>query len=187
MKAVKDLSYKNVPKRICLTGSQKLKRCEVIRSWIRKKVDFETVLFTNEVCLSVDGPEHFMSWQLNGYLEQYCRVKRLFDGGGIMLHGALNLDETLSVVKVEKTLTGLKYIDLLKEHVLPQIRAKNQPGIVFQHDNAPCNQAKVVKDFMINEDLECLSWPPHSPDLSLIEHAWKMLKDLVYSELTIKK
>ena len=103
-----------------------------------------------------------------------------------MLHGALNLDGTLSVVKVEKTLTGLKYIDVLKEHVLPQIRAKNQPGIFFQHDNAPCHQAKVVKEFMINEDLECLSWPPHSPDLSLIEHAWKMLKDLVYSALTVK-
>ena len=34
-----------------------------------------------------------------------------------MLHGALNLDGTLSVVKVEKTLTGKKYIDLLKEPV----------------------------------------------------------------------
>ena len=68
-------------------------------------------------------------------VEQYCRVKRPFDGGGIMLHGTLNLDGTLSVVDVEKTLTGKKYIDLMKEHVLPQIRAKNQPGIVFQHDN----------------------------------------------------
>ena len=62
MKADKDLSYKNVPKRICLTGSQKLKRCEVIRSWIRRKVDFETVLLTDEVRFSVDGPDNFMSW-----------------------------------------------------------------------------------------------------------------------------
>ena len=50
----------------------------------------------------MDGPDHFMSWQLNGYSEQYCRVKWSFDGGGIMLHEALNFDGTLSVVKVEK-------------------------------------------------------------------------------------
>ena len=81
MKQDERLVYKNVPKTLHLTCQQKDQRARIIREWITKRINFHKVIFSVEVRFSVDGPVHFMSWQLPHYAEQYTRVKRPFNGG----------------------------------------------------------------------------------------------------------
>ncbi|GFU02844.1 transposable element Tcb1 transposase [Trichonephila clavipes] len=46
---------------------------------------------------------------------------------------------------------------------------------IFQQDNARPHVARIVQRFFVNHQIELLSWPARSPDLSLIENMWSMV------------
>ena len=47
--------------------------------------------------------------------------------------------------------------------------------MTFQHDNTRPHVARVCQDFLANNNIVQLDWPPYSPDLSPIEHLWDEL------------
>lgn len=52
-------------------------------------------------------------------------------------------------------------------------------GLTFMQDNAPIHTADKVKDWFYLNGVRVTDWPPYSPDLNPIEHAWKALKEQV--------
>ena len=44
-------------------------------------------------------------------------------------------------------------------------------------DNAPIHTARKVTAWFAEHGIRLTDWPPYSPDLNPIEHAWKRLKD----------
>jgi transposase len=69
-------------------------------------------------------------------------------------------------------------IGALYPRILP-ILIDNEDRI-FRHDNALTHGAYVVRDALIEIGVEVLEWPPHSPDLNLIENLWASLKAKIY-------
>ena len=65
------------------------------------------------------------------------------------------------------------YLTLLEELVVPNYT----DGLIFMQDNAPIHTAKKVKEQFEERGINVTDWPPYSPDLNPIEHAWKRLKD----------
>jgi transposase len=55
-----------------------------------------------------------------------------------------------------------------------------EPGMEFMQDNAPIHSARDVKRWFENNGIPTMVWPPYSPDLNPIEHAWAKLKELIY-------
>ena len=49
-------------------------------------------------------------------------------------------------------------------------------------DNAPIHTAKKVKKWFEDNGIPTLDWPPYSPDLNPIEHAWSRLKEIVHQD-----
>lgn len=42
----------------------------------------------------------------------------------------------------------------------------------FMQDNAPLHTAKIIKNRFHEHGIPLVDWPPYSPDLNPIEHAW---------------
>ena len=85
--------------------------------------------------------------------------------GGITAHGRTPL------VVVGGNLTGIRYLDEIVQHVIPFIQAQAN-NVTFQQDNARPHVARVVCDYLIQQNVDLSPWPAVSPELSPIEHVW---------------
>ena len=53
---------------------------------------------------------------------------------------------------------------------------------IFQQDNAPCHRARATKIWFENNNIDCMNWPPLSPDLNPVENLWADMSRIIYRE-----
>ena len=88
-----------------------------------------------------------------------------------------NQKSKLIVMDRDPTSTGNGYTSwsyqlALREGLLPIWNDTLQ----FQQDNAPIHVSESSINWLLANAIEFIDWPPHSPDLNPIEHAWRPLK-----------
>lgn len=177
---------RNIPKKIVLNDYQKSTRVTAIKSWLKSNIDFNKVIYSDECRFSLDGPDYFLSWQLHNDENSMFRSLRAFGGGSQMIFGYINVHGLLSIKFIDGTIDSEKYLSILNDEVIPDICQNFGDDFIWQQDNARPHTAKKITNYFINNNVKVLPWPPHSPDLSIIENVWKVLKDAVYNGPDIK-
>lgn len=97
-----------------------------------------------------------------------------------MAWGAISYYGTIELVFETQKMTGESYKRIL-QNAFPQFHDLFGPiAWTYQHDNAPIHTARVVKQWIHEQNVELLIWPPYSPDLNLMENVWGWLVRNVY-------
>ena len=103
-----------------------------------------------------------------------CVVERdRFGGGSVMAWGGIAHGIKSQLIIVAGNMTAVRYRDeILRPVAVPLVQQRN---LILQQDNARPHVARVCQDFLANNNIAPLAWPPYSPDLTLIEHMWDEL------------
>jgi transposase len=92
---------------------------------------------------------------------------------GVMVWGAISYDSKSELVVINGTLNASKYVDEILEPVVKPFMRTIEKGI-FQQDNAPPHTASV--SMIALQEVNTMTFPPRSADLSIIEHVWSHMK-----------
>ena len=82
-------------------------------------------------------------------------------------------DNISQLIIVAGNMTAVRYRDeILRPVAVPLVQQRN---LILQQNNARPHVARVCQDFLANNNIAPLAWPPYSPDLTPIDHMWDEL------------
>ena len=148
---------------------QRLQWAQQHRNWTPE--DWANVVWSDEV------PVHLVQTTQRRYVRvrQHQRHQapvyqpRLQGGGGsCMFWGAFHAQGVLRLYRIRGNLTAAGYVEILQNRLQPFLLANR--GFVFQQDNARPHSARMTQEWLQENGIDTMQWPPNSPDLNPIEN-----------------
>lgn len=88
----------------------------------------------------------------------------------IMVWGCFSWNRVGAFHQIKGMLTKERYHQILIRQMRPSARRLHRDNFIFQHDNDPKHTANIVTNYLKNQHIEVLFWPPQSLDLNPIEN-----------------
>lgn len=158
--------------------------------WAQKymKTNFQTVLFTDECCATVYGPNGWSCGWLVGGPHHPTRLQHQQGCGGVLFWAGIMGSELVGPLKVPESVKMIaEYVEFQNDYFLPWSK-KNcafQNKIIFMQDNAPSHVAKNTIESLAAMGIKgekIMVWPPSFPDLNPTENLFSILKRKICSK-----
>lgn len=173
-----------------LSDTDHEKRVVFARLMLSNNIDLENVLWTDESYFSLAG--HVV--RHNSIIWGSEKPRQTCDSDmhapKVCVWFGYSARHRLQPFFFPATINGENYTEMLRSHVMPQLRRKRiLTRTVWQQDGAPPHFSLVARNFLssIFPDDRIIArgyrqnWPAHSPDLSPLDYYfWSVVKDRVY-------
>ena len=93
-----------------------------------------------------------------------------------MVWGSMCYHGVGSLVRLEGRVNANDYQEVLEQYMLNDADSFIGDDFVFQHDNAPIHTACSTRQWLRDNNVTVLEWPPNSPDANPIENLWRDVK-----------
>lgn len=105
-----------------------------------------------------------------------------------MIWGAFSVHDYTSLYRVEGgTLNSDRYIQLLRDVLIPVLPMLLPNGGYFQQDNARAHRSRATKIFLEKNAIKIFNWPSNSPDMSPIENVWGIMQSILNRDYEVPK
>ena len=148
--------------------------------------DWHAVIFSDESKFKLFGLDgHQYCWRTPGqeFDAKFTKKVVKHGGGSIMVLGRLTTNGPGCIVRIEGNMDTELYIQILNDDFLGTLQNLEikKKDVYFQHDNDPKHTSKCATEWCCKNKVDTLTWPPNSPDMNIIEHAWNYLDHRVYT------
>lgn len=143
--------------------------------------DWKRVIFSDETKVNRLGSDgRRWTWVQKGERLRDHNVNHAYKhgGGSLMMWSCISVHGPGYITKIEGNMDSDLYIKIIEEdydQTLVDFGLENQ-DVIFQQDNDPKHKSKKTTQWLADQQIKVLDWPPFSPDMNPIENAWYYLK-----------
>lgn len=165
----------NVKKGVYHHPRHKVARLEFAQN--ERKRDWSKIVFTDEKTLRnfSNSPAKVRREKGSGYDEENIISNPNKNRISINLWGFITSDGYRGLFKAPKKMKSFEYLQILYDFLFEY----DMKGSVLMQDNASIHSTNLIKEMIVEENIECLKWPARSPDLNIIENCWFCLQKMV--------
>jgi len=135
------------------------------------------------------NPRQVWVFRCPGEKEKYCPknvVPKDKSGGvSLMIWGCFVGDIKSPLVALRRKHNADAYVRVLRETLIPFIQTlppQLQRDFIYQQDNAKIHTAHISMQFLQDNAITIMEWPPNSPEMNPIEHLWHCLKTQLHRQ-----
>ncbi|KAF4532103.1 hypothetical protein B566_EDAN006197 [Ephemera danica] len=137
------------------------------------------VIFTDECVFSSDINGRFVVYRPRGLRHHQDYVKLVHKSGrfSVSVWAWISHEGVGMLYEIDGRLTGIQYRAILRDVMFPSVTARFDNGdFFFMHDRSPIHTSHVARDWVAQQGIRVLNWPPRGADMNPIEHVWAEMK-----------